>query len=164
MNEYINGLVTYQDYWWKDSNTKRIVSKVEFRMDVCGYYFLIPDGDIVNTFRAHWEEVSLLQLTDGTYEVAFWQVSSPYVRSKTPIMVLNMTREEVIKWHGLDVWFEKEMHYIVRRKGKKFYQSGQNIRCIECGYSVSKADRAKHATCKNEYYTVNEKMETVDLK
>lgn len=136
--------------WWNDRGTdnshKVDVTEVYISPDTCGNYFIVPTvaSERTFTYKCGWKELSILPLGDELYEVKLWAVSSPHVRSENAFLTLELTKGQLIEWHGNDVWFEKELHYIVRRVGKKVYRSDSNstskkqaYRCIKCHYLLT---------------------------
>lgn len=160
--ELKNLKVAYHTLWFKeDHNTKVEVEKINISTDVCGRYFISPIGVKVYGLRWSWEEVAIKKLDNGLYALMFFSNSSNYVRSDEPFLILHLTKEEVCEWHSKDVWFSEEIHYVVRRKGKKFTGTDDKKRCIHCRYKLGKREALDHI-CKDIYYTVNEEMMTVE--
>lgn len=166
-----NVKVKAQELWWnRDTDTKVGVTSININGDTVGYYYLYPTttGERTYTYKARWEEVSILQTGEGVYEVAFWAVSSSYVRSDNPFLVLEMTQEQLVQWNKLDVWFREEMWYVVRRKGNKFTKSRGNgadaMRCIQCRYLITESNPHDHVCKDTPYYMVDDHMQTVRMR
>lgn len=162
-----NIMVTQDNIFWdRVTGDKVDVSMVSITADTAGYYFINPteSSQKVYTYRCSFEEVSILQVGSGVYEVKFWSVSSQYVRSDEPFLTTLMSKAQLIQWHAGDYWFAGEGWYVVRRAGKKFYKSVRNgeyaVRCIKCRCL---ADKETH-TCDSNYYEVDDQMNTVNKR
>lgn len=124
------------------------VKEVEITDEFCGYYIFIPMESyqkgfrevVINTYKTDFEEIEIVRVSEDLYHLRFYRISSAYMRSETPFLVLEMTGEEIENWRRNDVWFEKEYHYLVRTEGKKVYGPEGDRRCVKCRYLVGNND------------------------
>lgn len=162
----VTGKVLAQELWWKDDHTRDNVTEVTVKPDYCGRYFFRADNGYGSVYRGSFEEVYIKHVKDNIYHVGFMHNSSQYVRSDNPFLLVEMTKDELVKWHNNDYWFESECWYVVRRKGKRFTKSVRNgdnaMRCMTCRYLIT-GDPEQHVCKQEPYYTVNDNMETVEM-
>lgn len=144
-------VVEHTMFWGEYINEYAKVEAVDFKPDTCGFYYMkaVNPSSPVRNWRRSWEELEIKKVADGLYHLFFYAVSSPRFNIRTDaFLVLEMTKEEIIEWHGSDVWFEKGYHYIIRRAGKKFYHRGDTKRCFTCEYQVApKATKCDNPNC-----------------
>lgn len=133
---------------WHDGANWVEVNNVTIKPDRFGHYLLRPDADTF-VMEKRWEEIEVIDQADGTKHLHFYDVSSAYVRSENPFLVVEMTDDQYNTWNENDIWFREDRHYFVRTKGKKIIKTGTSKRCIKCFYLVG-----EHATeCDREECT-----------
>lgn len=134
--EKFTGKVISQDLFYGEFGTKVEVPTVTIQPDTSGFYYITPIGNTEHTreWLRGWEELEIKKVEDGLYHLFFYAVSTQHIRSDEPFLVIEMTMEQVCHWHKNDVWFAEDIHYIVRRKGKKITGTKGRRRCIKCRY------------------------------